>query len=137
MRSHLDDFAYANEYSVARAVLGEAIREYDNTHNEMFDEAKRNKARMKVLRFNLMMNNFQHKVSVKEVLTCNEREREVLLAVKYGQMENAWERVGKALDELVLMRCMCGDNNKERAAELYDMMMVECGKVFKYFLDEE
>lgn len=133
MRSHLDDFAYANEHTVARAMLGEATREYNNTHNELFDEAKRNKARMKVLRFNLMMNKFQHKVSARKVLTCDEREREFLLAVKHGQMENA----EKALDELALMYSLCGDDNKERAAELYDMMMAECSKVFKYFLNKD
>lgn len=137
MYSHLDDFAYANEHAVARATLGEATREYNNTCNELFDEVKRNKARMKVLRFNLMMNNFQHKVPVREVLSCNEREREMLLTAKHGQMENVQEKVEKALDELALMYSLCGDDNKERAAELYNMMMIECSKVFKNFLNED
>lgn len=137
MRSHLDDFAYANEHSVARAMLGEATREYNNTCNEMFDEAKRKKAQMKVLRFNLMINKFQHKVPAREVLTYNDNERELLLAAKYGQMEDVEKKVETALDEVALMYSLCDNDNKERAAELYDMMMVECGKVFKYFLNEE
>lgn len=127
--SHLDEYAYFDEYTIMRSVLGEAAREYKN-FQKMENVDKRNKAAMKVLRFRNMMEKYMFKTDVDEVVKCNAAEREDLLAVKRGEVKGVAAEVSAAMCEMEnMMEFYAPRDNKntELVEQLFDM----CCELFK------
>lgn len=132
--SMIEAIAHMASGCVVKSILGEARREYNNTKSP--NAAKRNKAAMKVLRFEDMMDAYIQGAKVTDILVQSEAERELLLKVKRGEVDwvhlvedamvdmedtvdvfgkdtsSNYNTMGKLYDlvELILAHCYEGDN---------------------------
>lgn len=114
---------------VIKSIFGEARREYNNTKSP--DANKRNKAAMKILRFEAMMDAYLKGAKVADILVLPEVERELLLKVKCGEIvwshwvENAMVDMENKVD-IFGRDTTFNYNTMGKLYDLVELIMAQC-----------